>query len=183
MKNKIIVGIFCIFLSHASFATLIGDTVECSSIPSGPGGINCSTATAVVGAGQEFSIDAIAPGLLIDIGAASIQLAGDTPTNWFAGDSFTLSGLDWVGFPTGFITDVILSGVSGITGGFDQSDISFTGHSITVDLSSTNWDSSSSALLSITADHGTVPEPATLALMGLGLAAIGYRRHRSRKAA
>ncbi len=31
-------------------------------------------------------------------------------------------------------------------------------------------------------DIANVPEPATLALMGLGLAGIGYRRHRSKKA-
>ncbi len=34
-----------------------------------------------------------------------------------------------------------------------------------------------------TAPGGQVPEPGTLALFGLGLAGIGYRRHRSKKAA
>jgi hypothetical protein len=35
----------------------------------------------------------------------------------------------------------------------------------------------------ITISKQSVLEPATLALMGLGLAGIGYRRHRSKKAA
>ncbi len=32
-------------------------------------------------------------------------------------------------------------------------------------------------------NHSLVPEPATLALMGLGLAGIGYGRQRSKKTA
>jgi len=43
--------------------------------------------------------------------------------------------------------------------------------------------STAAALGSFVADRSAVPEPATLALRGLGRAGIGYRRHRSKTAA
>lgn len=174
-KMKFLTGILGLLLSHASFATLIGDTVECTSALVGAS--DCSAASAVVGAGAEFSIDAPAPGMFIDIGASSIQLTGNVGTNWFLGNLFTLSDLDWIGFPGGFITNVILSDVIGVGGDFLQSDISFTEHSVSIDPSLTNWDSGSSALLTIVVDHN-VPAPATLALFGLGLAGLGWSKRK-----
>ena len=45
------------------------------------------------------------------------------------------------------------------------------------------WDSNGDRFDGVVRNVRKVPEPTTLALMGLSLAGIGYRRHRSKKAA
>ena len=182
-------------ISHAS---LIGDTVMCSTDSTR---FECATDFEVVGGGNEFTlIDSSSSDNLfdIDILGTSFTISENfsyTTLEIVAG-TLTLSSLDWLNFPNGYISGVSLIGVAGVTG-LALSDISFTEDSVTVDLSETSWSRNSRAGVRLTVSHGApefallaapnptalaVPEPTTLALFGIGLAGMGFARKKRKSA-
>ena len=173
-------------ISHAS---LIGDTVSCSTDSTR---FECATDSEVVGGGNEFTLESTLDDLFdIDILGTSFNIRSLTALEIGTGtETFTLSSLDWLNFPNGYISGVSLVGVAGVNG-LALSDISFTEDSVTVDLSETSWSRNSRAGVRLTVSHGApefallaapnptalaVPEPTTLALFAIGLAGMGFAR-------
>ncbi len=74
---------------------------------------------------------------------------------------------------TGFFGSGELHGIIRLTGEFDS--IIFTD-------TTENWHGFTVGVAGLADDGGSVPEPTTLALLGLGLAGLGYRRRGARKA-
>jgi hypothetical protein len=128
---------------------------------------------AVVPTLPEFTLNFGATPLFnVNIEASCIAITGNLAFGIGAGESVILgsldddSGRDIVG-----IANFATSGTTGIT----ASDVSFAPHSVTFDFSNSGWGPGSSATFDLViAPAAAAPKPASLALLGVGFAAVGW---------
>jgi hypothetical protein len=153
----------------AARASLIGDTVNCSAT----GGLTCNPASAVVGAGPEFTVDLGTPVFDLDIGANTVLLTNTTGLT--VGSSPSVVTLSSLGNTSqGAVIGATLT--SSDEGTFTQSDVSFTADTLLLDLTSTGpWSPGEDALITLlfAQEPGPgVPEPSTLLLLVAALSGL-----------
>jgi len=140
-------------------ATLIGDTISATGSQLGP-------ASATIGAGVEFV--GVGGFLQFDFGASTLTISDGVVSSWSAFGNYVFSGFDQT------ITGLSIASNTGFSGSI-VNNFSFTSNSITFDFNPSSQRTADSVLVF---NIQQVPEPATLALLGLGLAGLGFSRRK-----
>lgn len=178
--SRLMVAIASGLITAQAHAGLIGDTVDASM--SSPFAIFVSPGTATVSTGgPEFAMD-LGSGRTINIDVQDNFITftynnGVNAVFSVCNDNcrFTISGIDDV--ITGItVTETDAVGPSGPLG---PNTASFTDHSITLSFDGL-WDVTDAVRIDITTRQTNVPEPGSLALLGLGVAGLGAIRRKHR---
>lgn len=157
-------------------ASLIGDQIFAV-------GTGLAPATAFVGAGPEFvgygdfinfdfdanTLTLSATADLIAVGSCCVPV-DDHGVYFF-------SGLDWLDFPFGVITDVVARGpISGSA----FTVVSVVDHGFGLEMFAGGIGPNLFLVYDISVDHAPVPEPSTLTLLAVGLGMLGFVTRRRR---
>ncbi|MEW9920481.1 VPLPA-CTERM sorting domain-containing protein [Marimonas sp. MJW-29] len=167
------IGLLTCSVSAASSASLLGDTVNCST--SGTSTWICVNNTAVVGSGDEFIVGITGnTDIIVDIGASDIRLDMTTGIgNMFGLGPLTFGSLD---FGTGIAG---LSYTSNVTG-LSSDRFSFTPDSVSINLDFLN--SFDGGFVEVELFETTVvPLPAAFPMLLAALGGLGLMARRKRR--
>ena len=173
----------------AAQASLLGQTVTCSVESRFDHSCASPTATVTDGGTPEFEVQSFFGSALfaIDVSGDSVLMTAVNLISTGGPNLVTLGDLIWANDPGATITgiaNVLVSGVTeqipGVGDGLVASDVSFAANSVTIDYSRTDWDLGDFISFDLVTTHSALPEPATLALFGLGLMGLGFAARRRR---
>lgn len=169
-------------------AQLVGSTMGLQYLWPNTSSVVEAHGPSVVGAGVEFNN--VLGIFNVDVANNSVTANYYTASSWCGplnplcpqpGTTFNGFRLFDVGNTAPAITSVTLNGATNMVG-LTNANISFDADNIYVDWKNLAFDEHTVVALDVNSQATTTPEPATIALMGLGLAGVGVVARRRRAA-
>jgi hypothetical protein len=175
MKKILIIcaaAVGAIFPAASQAAVSVGNSVTCAV--TGGGDFACNPPSSTIQTGTEFGVG---NGPVTFLGADFAP--GMLTISALVGSSLSSTILNFQNLSSQF-TGFSLLGSSGFSG-FDASDVSLNAGLLSIDLRGTAFSAGNSIQLSLQSAAGAVPEPATWAMMIVGIGAVGGSMRSARR--